>query len=714
MNVGELFVTLGVSADTAKITDFKKGLSEAIYESTAMIAALTGMSFYFQDMLTETLGTAFALQKFAMTTGLSREELQKWQIAGQMANVSAKTVAGSVMGLQQSLTLLKMTGQGAQPFMFLGINPNGNAFEVLNQLRDKLRNATAEMRPFIASQMEQMGVSKDMIPLLMADNQQWAEYAKQYKNAMSPESQKKALEMQMSLNKFKIELQAIWRDIIVNMIPILTELLGLVRDVLGVITPLLKTAIHMIEDIDKALKKVTGGFVGLKKLFEMFLIFKGGQMALGGAAGLIKMVMMLIGLPVPPHLLLILATLTAIFLVVQDIVGYFQGKKSITGVFVAEFAKALTNIKMLFYALPSQLALGMKNASKQIADIFRGIVNSIINACADALKSIIQLADKMIEKLKPLIDFLTHIADKIAAIFGRKKEEGGTPEEKGRRRAEEEMSPQEQKKKPWYKKFLRKDEPGVKEQKESGEAPEKQPPQKKPATKTPAVKPPVPLRGSEGVGMGTAYANEQKYDDLIVATAHKYGLDPNFLKAVIKQESGFKNKEVSKSGAMGLMQLMPFNAKGIDPFNPNQNVNRGAGMLAELIQKYHGDTNKALAAYNAGEGAVDKYGGIPPYAETQDYVSSINRHHRKYLSSQHPVGNWAGMGGTSDVGHQSLHGIADARAWHTPANSAKTNTYNTNIHVHSSADPHETARHTRREFNRQVEVAFSQKNNQGY
>ena len=106
--------------------------------------------------------------------------------------------------------------------------------------------------------------------------------------------------------------------------------------------------------------------------------------------------------------------------------------------------------------------------------------------------------------------------------------------------------------------------------------------------------------------------------------ASQYDVSEDLIKALIQQESAFNPKAISKAGAQGLMQLMPMHTKdkGVDPFDPEQNVKVGVGYLSHLLNKY-GDLRLALAAYNAGEGAVDKYGGIPPYKETQQYVKSI-------------------------------------------------------------------------------------------
>jgi soluble lytic murein transglycosylase-like protein len=122
-------------------------------------------------------------------------------------------------------------------------------------------------------------------------------------------------------------------------------------------------------------------------------------------------------------------------------------------------------------------------------------------------------------------------------------------------------------------------------------------------------------------------------DSLVNENAGSQNVDPALVKAIIANESGFNANATSNVGAQGLMQLMPGTAQGLgvtDAYDPAQNVAGGTKYIKGLLDRFNGDVRLAVAAYNAGPGAVEKYGGIPPYAETQNYVQNVLASYAKY------------------------------------------------------------------------------------
>ncbi|WP_245732029.1 transglycosylase SLT domain-containing protein [Thalassotalea agarivorans] len=129
---------------------------------------------------------------------------------------------------------------------------------------------------------------------------------------------------------------------------------------------------------------------------------------------------------------------------------------------------------------------------------------------------------------------------------------------------------------------------------------------------------------------------QDKYHSQILTASIRFEVDPALVKAIIHAESHFKKDAVSRVGAQGLMQLMPATAQELgvkNPFDAKDNINGGVKHLAKLLKKYNGNTRLASAAYNAGEGAVKKYGGIPPYKETKVYVERVQILHKRYKSA---------------------------------------------------------------------------------
>ncbi|TLU67213.1 lytic transglycosylase domain-containing protein [Thalassotalea litorea] len=131
--------------------------------------------------------------------------------------------------------------------------------------------------------------------------------------------------------------------------------------------------------------------------------------------------------------------------------------------------------------------------------------------------------------------------------------------------------------------------------------------------------------------------NTEDYRQEIISASAKYLVDSALVRAVIHAESHFNHQAISKQGAQGLMQLMPATAKSLgvkNAFIARENIEGGVQHLARLLKKYRGDIKLATAAYNAGEGNVRKYGGIPPFTETKNYVERVQILHQRYRKAR--------------------------------------------------------------------------------
>jgi hypothetical protein len=170
---------------------------------------------------------------------------------------------------------------------------------------------------------------------------------------------------------------------------------------------------------------------------------------------------------------------------------------------------------------------------------------------------------------------------------------------------------------------------------EKDTAPDPVPEKARPATPRSATSPAAgtPLQPQAAV-------NPVNLNDVVSGAGERHQIDPDFINSVIRAESGFNSRAVSKKGAQGLMQLMPQTASQLgvaNSFDPNANVEGGTRYLRELLEKYNFDAVKALAAYNAGPKRVDQYRGVPPYYETHAYIARIIRDFNRQKLAENPA-----------------------------------------------------------------------------
>ncbi|MSS63061.1 lytic transglycosylase domain-containing protein [Velocimicrobium porci] len=160
--------------------------------------------------------------------------------------------------------------------------------------------------------------------------------------------------------------------------------------------------------------------------------------------------------------------------------------------------------------------------------------------------------------------------------------------------------------------------------------------------------------------------NKVDLDAIFEKASATYNVPVNLLKAVAKAESDFQPNEVSSAGAIGIMQLMPATAKELgvtDAYDPEQNIMGGAKYLAQKLKLYNGDVSLTLAAYNAGSGNVKKYGGIPPFKETQNYVKKVMNYMNDYIDAPQVASKTVTQSSKNTVADSSLsNNIVDTTA----------------------------------------------------
>ena len=171
-------------------------------------------------------------------------------------------------------------------------------------------------------------------------------------------------------------------------------------------------------------------------------------------------------------------------------------------------------------------------------------------------------------------------------------------------------------------------------------------------------------QSSSGVDFSSFLKTEKNLEEIYAEASQTYGVSVDLLKAMTKQESNFNPNATSRSGAQGLMQLMPATAAGLgvtNAYDPYQNIMGGAKYIRQMLDKYDGNVSLALAAYNAGSNNVDKYGGIPPFAETQNYVAKITGYLEEGVTipdTQTVYASSNSVNGDANVTYQDLNEFA--------------------------------------------------------
>jgi hypothetical protein len=274
MNIGELFVTLGVNTETMKVKEFTRAIGELPVQVLGAIAALAGIEFEMSKLAGEAMNAAVGFEAFGSQTGLSWRELQRWQIVAVQANVSAEAVTSSVSNLQRQLAEIRLGRGNISPFAMLGIDPRQNAFGVLQQLRKRLPGMD---RAMASNLMGQMGLSPEMLQVLSLSDRKFAEFGRTV-TGITGEQEKSFLKAKLALNQLGLEFKDFSFQHLAPLLEGFADLMGSLQEMQGAL-PLLAT----------------------------------GALALGAAFA-----------PVTTAVIALLAVL-------EDLVGYEQGKDSLIG-----------------------------------------------------------------------------------------------------------------------------------------------------------------------------------------------------------------------------------------------------------------------------------------------------------------------------------------------------------------------------------------------
>ena len=340
-NIGELFVQLGVKAETTKLGDFAKSLM-TLNLGAILTAGTVGMLVYkLAELVEGATKAAIAFQKFNFQTGLSSVELQKWQLMGERANVSAETVSQSFQAVQKNLAEIRMGRGNIAPFQILGVSAQSNAFQVLEQVRQRIKgldNATA------TNLITQMGFSPEMINVLKMSNDEFAKMGDLSKLIMTPKQQQAFLDMNKQIVIMKQEFAGLGRQLAVAIVPILSAMVKII----GTLSNMFSKLIDFVIDLPNRVKFLTTAFGFLME-------------AINPIMGVFKM----------------------IFLLLDDFSVYMSGGKSMIGEFIKMFARIGKNIANDFAPFINNVIGPLKNLGKELSPYLKifdalGNVGSIL------------------------------------------------------------------------------------------------------------------------------------------------------------------------------------------------------------------------------------------------------------------------------------------------------------------------------------------------
>lgn len=370
MKIGELFVALGFQADNKKLSDFNNNMGAAKVNALAVKAAVIGATFAVLKFTDATLQYAVSLKNFAVQTGLSVMELEKWRFVSEQNDVSGQELISTIKGIQSAQAQIKLGAGNIKPWQLLGISPNEDPFTVLKQLRERVKNLDPALA---ANVLSQLGVGQNFLNVLKASN---LEFDKLNEKFLLTKNETLDL---LALNRA-------FKDIIFSLRGLRNRFVALSSK------PLLA--------ILKAVKNVT--------LFILDLIFK--LVDLGNRFTFLKKIILVAAALIAASFFPVTAAVAAVIAIVDDLYTFFQGGESIIGRFVDMF-----NFEPIIEAV-NELMPVLKDLASFLGDVLGPVFSKgltlAINAAKMAVEGWILLITNAIKLITKFLGFIKPIAVK--------------------------------------------------------------------------------------------------------------------------------------------------------------------------------------------------------------------------------------------------------------------------------------------------------------
>lgn len=360
MKIGEFFVSLGVSVSDKKLKDFIGDLGQMNLGTLANISSIVALTTELIKLGTEAANLSVGFERFTNQTGLSWRELQKWQIVGEQANVSAETIAGSLTALQKQMAEIRLGRGNIAPFQMLGIGVNGNAFDVLDKLRDRIKGLDAATATNL---IEQMGISGDMINVLKLSNEEFKKLSMTV-GGLTVEQEEQFLRTKKTVVQ-----------------------LGQAFKYSG-----MEIVSHFLGAFEKLIPLLNHAFMGFFRLRDI-----------------------LIALAI--YFFPVQAAILGLLLVLDDLAVYFTGGKSLTG-------KGIEGLKQFGKELKESFNIpNLANLTNLLAGRGSlGVGGLVANGVAGA-KSIVNQFDIKVTGAGPAVDIANEVTRQIARHFGTSEQE---------------------------------------------------------------------------------------------------------------------------------------------------------------------------------------------------------------------------------------------------------------------------------------------------